>query len=429
LADATRGTTSWAGEGAVREAPAGQQDCALDLCKTNQKPVTFRALNGLRFLAALYVVVFHYSTRVDVYPIVPVIIRNLIDEGPSAVSFFFILSGFVLAHRHLPTDSHFETASAFYWARFIRLYPTYLLSFLLFLPIAIQRYLLTSNGSRTFILSALLSCLMLQSWTPLAQAWNGPSWSLSVEAFMYFMFPLIGFGLARLPLRKTILVLFVLWLMPSGLAVAYVEHWIPGRTWHLYMTNNPLLWVPLFVMGICASRMVPAWMKIAPNKANILTTLAFIALMLAYLAWPHRFGDVLVTGGIAPLLVALILFSTRITGRITKLLGGTLLGKLGDASYAIYILQAPLWHCWQPLTNYARQVPLQTEVVNLWQFVAFIPFLVMTAFVVHRFIETPVRTWARKKNDMRSVIEDTEQTVKRQVLEPNRIGLLGEIKL
>src|SRR5208282_2377784 len=97
--------------------------------------------------------------------------------------------------------------SAFYWARFVRLYPIYLLSFLLYLPIAVQKYVLypspESTGHHTFVLSAVLSCLMLQSWTPLAQAWNGPSWSLSVEAFMYLMFPLVGFRLVRLSRRAT----------------------------------------------------------------------------------------------------------------------------------------------------------------------------------------------------------------------------------
>src|ERR1700692_2558742 len=88
-----------------------------------QKSETFTALNGLRFLAALAVVIFHYAPRVDVYHQVPGFIRNLINEGPAAVSFFFILSGFVLAHRHLYGNSRVQSAPAFYRARFARLYP------------------------------------------------------------------------------------------------------------------------------------------------------------------------------------------------------------------------------------------------------------------------------------------------------------------
>jgi peptidoglycan/LPS O-acetylase OafA/YrhL len=386
-----------------------------------QKSETFTALNGLRFLAALAVVIFHYAPRVDAYHQVPGFIKNVIDKGPAAVSFFFILSGFVLAGRHLYGNSRVQTAPAFYWARFVRLYPAYLLAFLLFSPVAVQRYILNpspeSAGHHTFLLSAVLSCLMLQSWTPLAQAWNGPSWSLSVEAFMYLMFPLIGFRLVRLSRRTTVLVLFLSWLIPSSLALAYVEHWIPDLTWRLYITNNPLLWMPLFVMGICASRMVPAWRRVASNRANIFSIFTFAALILIALWWPHKWGDIFVTGGIAPLLVAVIVFSTCTSGWIVSVLGGTVLSKLGEASYVMYILQAPLWHYWQPLTNYLRRVPPQTGVVPLWQFVAFVPFLILTSFAVQRFIENPLRgsmgDW--KKSTFGSLIQEGGQTVEQQM--------------
>ncbi len=158
-----------------------------------RKSETFPALNGLRFLAAFAVVIFHYAPRVDAYTRLNDFVKNVIDQGPCAVSFFFILSGFLLGYRHLSGGSRKQTASDFYWSRFTRLYPVYLLAFLLFLPVAVQRYLLNplpaAAGHHTFLFSAVLSCLMLQSWTPLAQAWNGPSWSLSVEAFLYFIFP------------------------------------------------------------------------------------------------------------------------------------------------------------------------------------------------------------------------------------------------
>ena len=59
------------------------------------------------------------------------------------------------------------------------------------------------------------------------------------------------------------------WLIPSSLPVAYVARWIPGDNWRLYVTNNPLLWLPLFVMGICASRMVADWRKVPERTANV----------------------------------------------------------------------------------------------------------------------------------------------------------------
>lgn len=391
-----------------------------------KKAETFTTLNGLRFLAALAVVVFHYAPRVDVYGQVPDAVKNVINEGPCAVGFFFILSGFVLAHRHLYGEARAQTAVAFYWARFVRLYPAYLLALLLFLPIAAQRYIVSPSpvlaGRHTFIVSAVLSGLMLQSWTPLAQAWNGPSWSLSVEAFMYLLFPVLGLRLARLRTGKAIFVTLAAWLIPAGLAVAYVEHGIPEAAWRLYITNDPLLWLPLFVMGICSARFVSGWKRIPSNTANLLATISFVAVILAALAWPHKWADVFVTGGVAPLLVAVIVSSTRPPGWIAKTIGGPSLNRLGEASYAMYILQAPLWHYWQEITNSLRGAPVQTNPVAWWQFAAFVPLLILISLGVVRYIETPARGWLgawRKRRVLQPSREATEPLV-----QPREIALL-----
>src|SRR5581483_10483267 len=228
------------------------------------------------------------------------------------------------------------------------------------------------GGRHAFALSALLSSVMLQAWTPLAQAWNGPSWSLSVEAFFYLVFPWIGFRLVKKSQPWTLISLLFCWLVPSGLAIAYVTGAIPAPIWLAYATNNPLLWLPLFVMGICASPYISSLRKLDSDRANLLTVAAFVSLICVSLAWPAKWADVFVTGGIAPLLLVVIVCCTR-TGTWPALaLDSPWLNKLGEASYAIYILQAPLWHSWQPFTNYLRRAPLQTNVVALWQFAGFV---------------------------------------------------------
>jgi peptidoglycan/LPS O-acetylase OafA/YrhL len=366
-----------------------------------QKSETLTALNGLRFFAALFVVIFHYAPRAEGYAQVPLSVRNLIDEGPAAVGFFFILSGFVLAYRHLQNGPGFQTAAVFYRSRFVRLYPAYLLAFLLFSPVAIQLYLSNAPtspaGKRTFILSAVLSLLMLQAWTPLAQAWNGPSWSLSVEAFLYLLFPVIGTRLIKLSRPKTILIFFACWLIPSTLACAYERSWIPGNVWRDYITNNPVLWMPLFVMGICATRMVPAWRSLSARTANVLSAAAFVILIAIALLWPHAWSDLFVTGGIAPLLAAIIVCCTRTAGWITKTIGGSVFNRLGEASYAIYILQAPLWHYWQEFTNRIRPATTHAGIVAAWQVFAFLPALILVSLATQRFLEIPLRAWLRKR--------------------------------
>ena len=362
-----------------------------------KKPEIFTALNGLRFLAALAVVFFHFAPKVDDYGSAPYILRKLINEGPAAVGFFFVLSGFVLASRYLQNDQRVETSRKFYWARFTRLYPAYLVGFLLFAPIAVQKYLLhPASGApvpQTFALSGLLYCLMLQAWTPLAQAWNGPSWSLSVEVFMYAVFPLIGLRLVRLSLRNLLLVLVAAWLVPASIASAYALRLISAPTWRAFVINNPLLWLPLFIMGICAIKILPYWRKVSAGRANLLSILCLLATFVVALAWPGSWSEVLIVGGAAPLLVALVISFTRESGWTARLLGNATFNTLGQASYIVYIIQSPVWHYWQALTNRARHLPMDTAVVATWQFVVFVPLLVIVSLAVQRFIETPVRGW------------------------------------
>lgn len=368
---------------------------ALDNNST-RTPNTFPALNGLRFLAAMAVVFFHYAPKIDGYSQVPEPIKHIVSEGPAAVGFFFILSGFVLAYRHLQRPRA-ETKASFYWARALRLYPAYLVAFFLFAPIAVQKYLVHGQpaGHRTFLLSGTLSALMLQAWTPLSQAWNGPSWSLSVEAFMYFLFPFVALRVMRTSSRAATYLFIAGWLIPAGLASAFALGLIQERLWDAMIRNNPVLWVPLFLMGICAARFISVWQRVPKDLANVVSVTLFGAVILAAAVWPVQWSEVFITGGIAPLLVLLIVSFTRESGWLTRVVASRVFDGLGQVSYNIYILQSPAWHYWRALTNRLMHLPFETEKVTSWQFVLFLPVLILASFAVRRFIEIPTRQWLK----------------------------------
>lgn len=368
-----------------------------------EKPKALTALNGLRFLAALAVVIFHFAPRVIGYDRLPAAITNLVNEGPAAVGFFFILSGFVLAHRYLQNGARVEDLRPFYWSRFARLYPAYILAFVLFLPLAAAKYLHGPANHTIFFTSGLLSVLMLQAWTPLAQAWNGPSWSLSAEAVMYVMFPLVGHRLLRLSSKKMLVVTGLLWCVPVICACGYLTGVIPATLWVSYLRNSPLLWLPLFLMGICATKGVAAWGKVSEKNAAAISTAAFIALVLVAAVWPGSWSELFVTGGSAPILVAIVVFFSRISGWATKIVGGIVFDRLGQASYIIYILQSPVWHYWQAFTDRLRHVPMDAPLVQSWQFGLFIPFLIVLSLLVQDVYETPARIWLGSLKEKRTL--------------------------
>jgi len=91
------------------------------------KPARLNALTGLRALAALNIVFFHFSN-----PQLFGFLAPVVNAGFIALGLFFLLSGFVLAYNHSGQAREGKLDRVRFWkARFTRLYPVYLLSLLL----------------------------------------------------------------------------------------------------------------------------------------------------------------------------------------------------------------------------------------------------------------------------------------------------------
>lgn len=148
-------------------------------------------LTSLRFFAAFAVFGFH-STVFFEGPT-----REVLDavfgQGRSGVTFFFVLSGFVLAWSSRAGDAPLS----FYRRRFARIYPAYIVALLLAAALwALRDPSALSKGP--------LTPFLLQAWVPDSRTYfaiNVPAWSLSVEAFFYLMFPLLILGLRKLSVR------------------------------------------------------------------------------------------------------------------------------------------------------------------------------------------------------------------------------------
>src|SRR5947209_7775503 len=156
------------------------------------------ALTSLRFFAALHVVIFHLQAlRIvrgyDWY-------YKLASIGYAGVSFFFVLSGFILVYTYAGRTIPLKQ---FWRARFARIYPAYAFSLLLtapgFIYVALFLDIPMFSFAHTHLKLAAALCLgLLQSWIPgAALSWNSVGWSLSVEAFFYALFPFVMLLLLR----------------------------------------------------------------------------------------------------------------------------------------------------------------------------------------------------------------------------------------
>jgi len=164
-------------------------------------PQQINALTSLRYLAAAWVLMFHLKefTRVDALIQNPFVMR-----GYLGVDFFFVLSGFVLAHVY---KRDVDAARFNYWGfiskRLGRIYPMHLFTLGLFVVLGVFTVLqgMTfdvwdpgepfKNLDRGQLIRALVAHLtLIHAWgsTPGLQ-FNLPSWSISAEWFAYLMFP------------------------------------------------------------------------------------------------------------------------------------------------------------------------------------------------------------------------------------------------
>lgn len=300
------------------------------------------ALTSLRFFAALHVVLFHlYALNIfagaGFY-------RDLASIGYVGVSFFFILSGFILVYTY--ADREF-TPWQFWRARFARIYPAYLFSLLFTAPtfILMCAYLPWFKAHR--FLSTTLVITLLQSWVPQAAlAWNSPAWSLSVEAFFYLLFPALLARLATWHNRKLRIAVLVCLALTFSLSIAYII-FLPDGVARVSAESNDLIWLnvlrfnplarlPEFVMGACCGFLflrtsVPRKWATPLLAAG---TLAFVVVVMFSSRIPY---PLLHNGVLAPAFAAII-YGIALRPGWARFMELPPLILLGDASYSLYLL-------------------------------------------------------------------------------------------
>ena len=363
------------------------------------KPKTIPALDGLRMIAAVAVVGYHYAPHVVGFSRLPLFVQNLVSCGPIAVPFFFILSGSVLSHayQHRPPLTK-EERKQFWWGRLARLYPVYLLAWVLFLPMAYAKYLghMAAHGGNqvnqmaTFTWSGLLSLLGLQAWTPLSQSWNGPSWSLSVEMLFYFLFPFLALPLLTIPLERALLVAVTAWALMLGPNLCHVTGVLSKQMWVNWFYANPLLSLPTFLMGIVTCRVHRRSASLSSSSVAFVVGVLCLVVLAGKSSESSR--NYLIGGGAAPLMAFVILTAAHGPRGVLLVFGNPTLAKLGTTSFIVYIMQAPVWHVTRLIADRLHLESTGHDVA-LTVFVVYLSVLVGLALLLQAWLETPARNW------------------------------------
>lgn len=164
----------------------------------------FEALDAFRGLCALSVVIFHTHLVGSITEL------DFFRGSDIFVEFFFVLSGFVLAHGYGYKEN--LKFIPFLRSRFFRLYPLHFFMFFVFLMLEFAKLFAHKFGGLSFnnepftngsaIKEIIPNLLLLQSWTPFTNhlSFNYPSWSISIEFYMYMLlyFTISFFGRRKL---------------------------------------------------------------------------------------------------------------------------------------------------------------------------------------------------------------------------------------
>ncbi len=344
-------------------------------------------LTFLRFVAAIVVVAYHFAGDT----LLSRFAKPLLSAGPEMVTLFFVLSGFVMVLAYASTE---QVDARNYWlARFARIYPVYLLALLLSLPfveIAHNR------------LSLALNALLLQSWLPrFPLTVNPPGWSLSVEAFFYILFPLMLPRLSRLRTRSLASVAILLWAVTQLVVFAYLNSDFTDPTRSISSTLVvffPPSHLCSFVLGVLGGHVFLrhiAHKRISSVAANCISALAIVCILaLLYqqdslrcaLGVRHLTYRV---GLLSPLFLALILGVAADTGRIATTISKRPFVTLGNASYAVYIMQCPVyWAYWSWLQPH---LVLDAN----FHFLAYLAILISLSVAVFSYYEKPFQLFLR----------------------------------
>ena len=341
-------------------------------------------LTSLRFLAAFYVLLFHLSRQVAwLNP--PNFFGRFISLGYTAVSFFFVLSGFVLALAYLQSAGPVDTRR-FLIARFARIYPALFSCLVLDLPHFLYIEIRVQHESLLHILTGIaISFTALEAWFPHIPGIDGPSWSISVEFLFYLMFPLLAPPLWRLRAR-------LFWPAAAGLYLAgnlliFVIYRTYGDSFAL--SYQPFGHLAEFLLGICTAHLYlihaksPCWSAITRRLSPVAALLAassFLAIPVFSLEIPVPY---LQHGLLVPIYSVLILAFASGSPVIAKLFSRNGFVILGEASFALYLIHMPL------LMLLRR--PMQTHPYVTPPAFALIAIALSVASFY--YLETPARHW------------------------------------
>jgi len=372
-------------------------------------------LTPLRGIAALLTVLFHVNLVLSSFggQLLDGKVSSIFNRLYLMVDFFFVLSGFILCYvyaKNFEGTVKGQNFKKFTIARFARVYPLHLFSLLL---TALFLFLLHRWGARvspildagnsvySFITNLfLLHSMNLHQWF----TFNHASWSISVEWWMYMLFPFLVNPFMKLS-KNGRLIIFTLCIV-GYLVIGYIL--------------APLVTIPEAI----------SFLKVAPFSLNVAyqfgffrCLFGFVMGMIVYFGYKEDWGKQLFSSGYTFLVLILslalsmhfavldiftVLFFPGIilsaaygNQHLNAILASKPLQRLGDWSFSIYLIHQPFLYQGAALMENPDKtgiaIPKMDLLISWLTCLLFIVFILFISYFSYRFIEVPARNFINGK--------------------------------
>ncbi len=346
-------------------------------------------LTFTRFLAAIAVVVLHFG--LSNWPFETEPINQLAYKFTVSVGYFFLLSGFILviasAKKDYTDGNTIFNLKNFWIKRAARILPLYLLSITIYFFFHFDYD--PDIPLRWQIQSYIYSLFFLQTWNyPMATDINFPVWSLSVEAFLYFLFPWLYYLLNRYQTKILIIISLLSWLLSTLLFKMFVDTGSPHNLTHYF----PPFHVATFLIGIIGGILFLRHYEYLTQRTKALwVLLALSTIFIIYTACDNwQFYKYSENGLLSPYFLIIIYTLSVSKGMLVNVLSSKPFVFMGDISYAIYLFQLPV------LEFSTTYLPFFQGKEKNEIFYYYLILLVIVAIIMHLCIEQPARKGINK---------------------------------
>ena|SRR3712207_2954631 len=289
-----------------------------------------KSLQSLRFIFILMIFMSHFSLN-----------KIPFDYGGNCgVSFFFMLSGFVLAlSKGSKVQSQTFNHRRFLGHQLLKIYPLHILCLIIWLGFNFKRLTVHDYLAMPFNLT------LTQSWVPNIDFYfwgNGLSWFLCDTFFMYLLFPMLYKAINKPTNRQ--LSFYIAGILASYIACIIV---VPDNLTNWFFYVFPLTRMLDFCLGMMSYRFFKSYQmekrlkKMSEKARNIIEiSMVGIVICVAFLfpVLPESLNSALLFWFFMPHLIIVFAASDKHGGIVTKLLQWPPLQYLGNLTFEFYLI-------------------------------------------------------------------------------------------